>query len=124
MRRSWKLRGRLLEGDSRKLWKHLIICTSKWCLGAYFLSGSEDLVSAIMDKLKEVIDPEAGLSIVDMGLIKDVSVISEGKVKIKMSLTVPSFMCPLSRYLILSVKKAAESVPGVKEAEIEIIEPY
>jgi len=88
------------------------------------LAVDDDLIGAIMDKLREVIDPEVGLSVVDMGLIKDVSIVSEGKVKIRMSLTVPSFMCPLARYLILSVKKAAESVPGVKEAEIELIEPY
>ncbi|MEM0084636.1 MAG: iron-sulfur cluster assembly protein [Candidatus Methanomethylicia archaeon] len=82
------------------------------------------LKEAVMEKLKEVIDPEVGLSIVDMGLIKDVSIVSEGKVKIKMSLTVPSFMCPLARYLIQNVKIAAESVPGVKEVEVELIEPF
>lgn len=78
----------------------------------------------IMDKLREVIDPEVGLNIVDMGLIKDVTIVSEGKVKIKMSLTVPSFLCPLARYLVQNVKVAAESVPGVKEVEVEVVEPF
>ncbi|MEM2136740.1 MAG: metal-sulfur cluster assembly factor [Candidatus Methanomethylicia archaeon] len=83
-----------------------------------------DLKEAIMEKLKEVIDPEVGVNVVEMGLIKDVSVDSEGRAKIKMSLTVPSFMCPLARYLVLSVKKSVESVPGVSEADIELIEPF
>lgn len=82
------------------------------------------LKEAIMEKLRGVIDPEVGLSIVDMGLIKDVSIVSEGKVKIKMSLTVPSFMCPLARYLIQNVKMTVESIPGVKEVEVELIEPF
>ncbi|MCX8168786.1 MAG: iron-sulfur cluster assembly protein [Candidatus Methanomethylicia archaeon] len=83
-----------------------------------------NLKNAVMEKLREVIDPEVGLSIVEMGLIKDVLIDVEGKVKIKMSLTVPSFMCPLAKYLVSSVKKAAESVEGVKEVEVELIEPF
>lgn len=82
-----------------------------------------ELKSRIMKELKSVIDPEVGLSIVDMGLIKDV-VVKGDKATIKMTLTVPSFMCPLARYLIMQVREATLRVEGIKDAEVIIIEPF
>ncbi len=56
----------------------------------------------VMEKLKEVIDPEIGMNIVDMGLILDVKI--EGKeALVKMTLTTP--FCPLAGLIVEEVEK-------------------
>jgi metal-sulfur cluster biosynthetic enzyme len=71
----------------------------------------------VMQALKEVIDPEIGVSLVEMDLIKDV-LIEGDKVKVKMTLTTPG--CPLANQLVNDVKKKVESLEGVKKAEVEL----
>ena len=72
----------------------------------------------VMEALKEVIDPEIGVSLVEMNLIKDV-LIEGDKVKVKMTLTIPG--CPLANMIVDSVKRKVESLEGVKEAEVELV---
>lgn len=68
--------------------------------------------------LKQVIDPEIGLSIVDIGLIYEVKVEKDG-VKVKMTLTNP--MCPMQSYLKGEVEKAISKLPEVKKATVELV---
>lgn len=72
----------------------------------------------IIRALKEVVDPEIGLSLVDMDLIKEI-LIDGDKVKVKMTLTTPG--CPLANMLVADVKRKVESLEGVKEAEVELV---
>jgi metal-sulfur cluster biosynthetic enzyme len=71
----------------------------------------------VLEALKEVIDPEIGVSLVEMNLIKDV-LIEGDKVKVKMTLTTPG--CPLANQLVNDVRKKVESLEGVKKAEVEL----
>ncbi len=81
------------------------------------------LKEKVLNALKSVIDPEVGMSVVDMGLIRDVE-LEGNKAVIKMTLTVPSFMCPLARYLVMKVREAALSIPEIDEAEVILLEPH
>ncbi|NVM31922.1 MAG: metal-sulfur cluster assembly factor [Candidatus Helarchaeota archaeon] len=72
----------------------------------------------VMEALKEVVDPEIGVSLVEMDLIKDV-LIEGDKVKVKMTLTIPG--CPLANMIVDSVKRKVESLEGVEEAEVELV---
>lgn len=76
----------------------------------------------IMEALKPVIDPEIGMSVVDLGMIREIAI--EGDtVEIKMVLTVP--FCPLADMLTSQVRQAAAAVPGVKEAKVTLLdEPW
>ncbi len=75
------------------------------------------LKMAVEESLRSVMDPEIGANIVDLGMIKRISI--ENQVAtIEMTLTSP--FCPLSRYLTSEVKKAAESVKGISRAEVKI----
>ena len=68
--------------------------------------------------LKKVIDPEIGISILDMGLIKNIK-IKDSEVKITMTLTVP--FCPLRNYIVEDVKKKVREVENVKKVEVEMV---
>lgn len=77
----------------------------------------------ILEALQPVIDPEIGMSVVDLGMIREIVVGQEGKVEIKMVLTTP--FCPLASMLTEEVRQAVAAVPGVKKAEVTLLdEPW
>ena len=84
------------------------------------MSSSEDLEvkKAVKDAISKVIDPELGMSLVELGMIKNVHVKGD-EVTIEMALTSP--MCPLSSYLVNSVKEKAQSVKGVRKVDVRIV---
>ena len=74
-----------------------------------------DKAQEIKKKLKEVIDPETGVSVVDMDMIEEITVEGD-RAKIAFRPTIPG--CPLIAYLVQQIKAAAETV--VKEAEVQV----
>ena len=56
----------------------------------------------IMNKLKDVLDPELGINIVDLGLVYGVDIDELGFVTVDMTLTTP--MCPLTEQLETDVR--------------------
>lgn len=70
----------------------------------------------IMEKLAQVIDPELGISIVDMGLIYEVRVDKkkEGETQkafVKMTFTTPA--CPMMNMMLDDVKDRLEELPDI-----------
>jgi len=79
-------------------------------------------VDEVRSALRQVIDPEIGLNIVDLGLVYDIEV-NDGDVEVQMTLTSPS--CPMGPYIMSESKKAVESLKGVVHAEIILVwEPF
>ena len=72
----------------------------------------------VIDALKNCYDPEIPLSIVDLGLVYEVRV-EGGDVHVKMTLTAPG--CPLHATISRSVKQEIEKLPGVGQAEVEVV---
>ncbi len=67
-----------------------------------------DLVEPVRGKLGEVVDPEIGMNIIQLGLVRDVSM-EDGIAHLKMILTTP--FCPYGPALIeMTRQKAAEAV--------------
>ena len=62
---------------------------------------------AIMDALRTVVDPEIGMNVVELALIKQI-LLGENETEIKMILTTP--FCPYAGSMIAQVKEQAESV--------------
>lgn len=76
----------------------------------------------IRDALKEVIDPEVGIDIVDLGLVKQIRVTGSA-VEIDMVLTCKS--CPLSDHLTDQVKRKTLGVGGVERVTVNVLdEPW
>ena len=72
----------------------------------------------ILEKLKEVIDPEIGIDVVNLGLIYDLKVNPDNTVYVKMTMTTPG--CPLTMWILRAVEDKILEIPGVKDAEIEL----
>jgi metal-sulfur cluster biosynthetic enzyme len=71
----------------------------------------------IMKALGKAIDPETGIDVVSMGMIKKVEE-KDGNVKIKFTPTTP--FCPMIGYLVQQIEQAAKTVKGVKKVEVEV----
>ena len=74
--------------------------------------------AALLDALKEVVDPELMINIVDLGLVYNIEQEND-KVKVEMTLTSPA--CPAGPQIVQQSKQALEKVEGVKEAEIKLV---
>jgi metal-sulfur cluster biosynthetic enzyme len=72
---------------------------------------------AVRSALETVMDPEIGLSVIDLGLIREV-LFEPGRTRIKMMLTTP--FCPYAPQLMAEVKQATMSVVP-QECEVEIM---
>ena len=73
---------------------------------------------AVFEAVKEIIDPEVGINIVDMGLIYGVDIEDE-IVNITMTLTSPG--CPAGGQLINGTQHVTQQLEGVDEVNINVV---
>jgi len=73
---------------------------------------------AIENSLKQCMDPEVPLNIVEMGLIYGIDV-KDNDVNIKMTMTTQG--CPLHETLVQDVTRFAKKVPGVNNVKVDIV---
>lgn len=78
----------------------------------------KNLEQAIKDKLKLVLDPELGVSILDLGLIYGISVSTEGVCKITMTLT--TIGCPLFAQIQKEIEDRVMELEEINEVETEL----
>jgi metal-sulfur cluster biosynthetic enzyme len=86
-------------------------------------SSNPELGQAVKEKLREVIDPEIGLNVIELGLIRDVAV-AEDKGHVSMMLTTP--FCPYGPAMLEQTRKSAEAVlerPTTIEMSPELWDP-
>ena len=81
------------------------------------------LQEMVWEQLKTCYDPEIPVNIVDLGLVYlcEVQDAEDGakNVKVKMTLTAPG--CGMGPVLATDVKHKIESLPGVKNADVEVV---
>ena len=83
-------------------------------------SGAMPDEEAIREALKDVIDPEIGINIVDLGLIYDVIPNEETRqVEVNMTLTSPG--CPVGPELKSSVWLTVKRMDGVEDCEVNLV---
>lgn len=77
------------------------------------------LQQAVIAALREIYDPEIPVNIYDLGLIYGVDVDDEAGVVVNMTLTTPN--CPVAETMPGEVELRAASVPGVRDAEVNLV---
>ena len=73
----------------------------------------------VRTSLKQCMDPEVPLSIVDMGLIYGIDVTENNDVNIKMTMTTQG--CPLHETLVQDATRYVKKVPGVNNVNVDIV---
>jgi metal-sulfur cluster biosynthetic enzyme len=73
---------------------------------------------ALWDALRDVMDPELPISVVDMGLIVDLAQ-QDGIVDIKLTFT--AMGCPAMEFIMDDIRARLLQEPGVREVRIEIV---
>ncbi|MGA2210972.1 MAG: Mrp/NBP35 family ATP-binding protein [Acidimicrobiales bacterium] len=73
------------------------------------------LVGDVRESLRGVIDPELGDSIVDLGMVRDVSY-ADGTVTVEIALTIAG--CPLRGQIRADVERRVGGLPGVRAVEV------
>ena len=73
----------------------------------------------VIDILKEIVDPEIGVNVVDLGLVYGVEFPESDSVTVRMTLTTPG--CPLHDTITRSAEMAIETLPGVSKAQVDIV---
>jgi ATP-binding protein involved in chromosome partitioning len=70
--------------------------------------------------LAGVLDPELRVSIVDLGMVRDVKVTADGEVTVKVALTTAA--CPLRGQIATDVSSKVAGLPGVTKVDVEYAE--
>jgi len=65
------------------------------------MNNKDAIFIQINDLLKQVLDPEIGINIVDLGLVYEVSVTEENEINVVMTLTTPG--CPMGQSITNTV---------------------
>jgi metal-sulfur cluster biosynthetic enzyme len=79
----------------------------------------EPTEQTVTELLHEVIDPELGINIVDLGLLRGVAVAPGGAVRIVTTLTTPA--CPLGPYITEQIQDVLSEVVTVTDVEVDVV---
>lgn len=81
--------------------------------------GSAAGESDVLEALREVIDPELGMNIVDLGLVYGVDVQGD---HISVEMTMTTRACPMSMHLKSQAESAIfQNIPGLKTVEVRLV---
>lgn len=77
---------------------------------------------ALRQALRQVVDPELGLNIIELGLVYQIE-IDEGDVEVQMTLTSPG--CPAGPQIMDDVQRTLKMLDGVRSVNVGLVwEPY
>lgn len=80
--------------------------------------ANKELESKVLDALEEVIDPELGIDLVNLGLIYGIDV-EDDNCTVTMTLT--TMGCPLSEMINDDIHRVVTEVDGVNTCEINLV---
>jgi metal-sulfur cluster biosynthetic enzyme len=106
----------------------LLLCGTNvgllWLARSTHFNGGDEGISVpataegIRRLLTSVQDPELGISVVDLGLIRNIEVKPDKKVVITVILTTP--LCPLMDMLVSEISKKVKKINGITDVEVRI----
>ena len=79
----------------------------------------DNRIDLIIERLKDVFDPEIPVNIYDLGLIYKIDLGEDGNLVIEMTLTAPN--CPAVDFIVEDVRMKVGSVEGVESVDVQIV---
>lgn len=73
----------------------------------------------VLGALAPVIDPELGLSVVDLGLVYGIAISPEGAVHVRFTATAQG--CPVTQVLASGIFRAVSALDGVSAVSTELV---
>ena len=78
-----------------------------------------ELKDKVITEIKKIFDPEIPVNIYELGLIYDINIDKNNKVKIDMTLTSPN--CPVAESLPNEVKNSVKEIKEVKDVDLKLV---
>ena len=78
-----------------------------------------EIKNRVIEKIKEIYDPEIPVNIYELGLIYKIEVDEKNKINIDMTLTSPN--CPVAESLPNEVKENIMKVEGVSDVNLNLV---
>lgn len=82
------------------------------------MSEEKMLRDIVEETLRTVFDPEIPVNIYDLGLVYEIHIGDDGKIKITMTLTAPA--CPAAGEIIHDVQTKVAALPGVSDCHVQL----
>lgn len=80
--------------------------------------NNEELKEKVIEKLQTIYDPEIPVSIYELGLIYEISILPINNVQIVMTLTAPS--CPAAQTIPVEVDQKLREIEGVNDVHVAV----
>lgn len=84
------------------------------------ITNDNEKKNRALDALKNVIDPEIGLNVVDLGLIYQID-FDEAEKKIYCSMTLTTRFCPMGESISMGVTNALQQTFPAYDIEVKVI---
>lgn len=81
-------------------------------------AGATPSRETVLAALREVLDPELGYNVVDLGLVYRLE-IGDGRVRAGMTMTTPG--CPAQDYILSGVTGRLRQIPGVEAVDVALV---
>jgi metal-sulfur cluster biosynthetic enzyme len=81
-------------------------------------TGAEPTLARVLEVLREVIDPELGLNVVDLGLVYGAEVHAN---RVHVRLTMTTAACPLGEQIVEEADARLRALPGVSDVHVELV---
>ena len=78
-----------------------------------------ELKDKVIAEIKKIFDPEIPVNIYELGLIYDINIDKDNKVKIDMTLTSPN--CQVAESLPNEVKNSVKEIKEVKDVDLNLV---
>lgn len=82
------------------------------------MMNEQQIKDKVIEKIKEIFDPEIPVNIWDLGLIYEVNVLPINNVEVVMTLTAPS--CPAAQTLPHDVDQKVRTIEGINDVHVEV----
>ncbi len=86
---------------------------------SHSLQADAELEQRVREVLNEVLDPEVGVSLVQLGFVRGVSVKGE-QVEVRLALDDPR--CPMVEHFVEQIRRKVKGLNGIHEVEVTLVE--